>query len=153
MTDEELTLTSGYFHDLEELGRIESSILTSSKVHKVMKGIIRLDPEVLPQEQAYRFLARAQALLAFYLEILAEDGEGKEERISGALEKVREEAAVVKVPEQAPVGKMVERKSSTDQWVWVKHEDAKKRGDESVEEYEERLSKWMKGPQLHEVSR
>jgi hypothetical protein len=149
-------LTSTFFCDLEKFGRIEASILKTTKVNKVMKAIAKLDPGRIPREEEYRFIHRARALSTLYGEILAEDVEREERRISEALDRVREQAALVRT---------VKRRSSTDQWIWIDHEDAMsglersiarhpswdsglaegppERGDETKEEYETRLWKWV----------
>jgi len=81
--------TSRLFQDLEEVGRIEASILKSTKIHKVMKAITKLDPDTIPLEEEYRFISRARDLLDLYMNVLAEDTEGKEMRpLEEALDRV-----------------------------------------------------------------
>jgi len=72
--------TSRLLQDLEEAGRIEASVLKYTKIHKVMKAITNLDPDAIPREGDYRFISRARDLVDLYMNVLAEDTEGKETR-------------------------------------------------------------------------
>ncbi|KAK0725114.1 hypothetical protein B0H67DRAFT_569601 [Lasiosphaeris hirsuta] len=134
------------------LSPLDGSGIKESEIYKVTKAITRLDPGRIPREDEYRFVHRARALSALYAEILAEDTEGKETRISEALVGVREQAAV---------GRTVNRGPSADWWIWGGDEDAMSgserpmtrhpgwdsglvdgppdRGDATKEEYEARL--------------
>jgi len=104
--------TSTNLSRLEYVSRIlEASILKTTKLHKVMKAITKLDPARIPREEEYRFVDRARALLALYTGILAEDAEGRETGVS-------------RVPddgdrEQTGVYKTVDEGQSADDWVWI----------------------------------
>jgi hypothetical protein len=85
----EMASTSRLLQDLEEAGRIEASILKSTKIHRVMKAITKLAPDTIPREEEYRFISRARDLLDLYMSVLAENTEGKETRpLEEALDRV-----------------------------------------------------------------
>ncbi|KAK0754288.1 hypothetical protein B0T18DRAFT_34548 [Schizothecium vesticola] len=168
--------TSRLLQHLEEAGRIEASILKCTKVHKVMKAITKLDPDKIPCEEEYRFISRARDLLDLYLNVLAENTEGKETRpleealdrvlVIGSTDSTREASTGDDARKPVALGvSTVNRKSSTDQWIWVdKEDDARsaserpmtrhpgwdngsvegppERGDETKQEYETRLWRW-----------
>jgi hypothetical protein len=151
--------TSRLLQHLEETGRIEASILKSTKIHKVMKAITKLAPDTIPREEEYRFVSRARDLLDLYMNVLAENTEGKETR---PLEEAFNRVLVIDSTDPT------REESSTDQWIWVDEQDDARsaserritrhpgwdngsvegppeRGDETKQEYEARLWRWAEG--------
>ncbi|KAK3373635.1 hypothetical protein B0T24DRAFT_624118 [Lasiosphaeria ovina] len=168
--------TSGLLQRLEEARPIDASILKCTKIHKVMKGITKLNPDTIPGEEEYRFISRARHLLDMYMKVLADGTEVKETRpLKEALDRVSAigspdpmREASTEDDARKPVAldaRAVNRKSSTDQWIWVDEEDDARsaserpmtrhpgwddgsaegppeRGDETRDEYEARLWRW-----------
>ncbi|CAI6339363.1 unnamed protein product [Periconia digitata] len=69
------------FTKLEELGDIEADILKKTKVHKVLKGIIRLD--TIPRDEKFLFRVRSRNLLKKYTSALAMETDEKTETLEG----------------------------------------------------------------------
>ncbi|KAL1603586.1 hypothetical protein SLS60_005174 [Paraconiothyrium brasiliense] len=59
--DEDMSNMSGYMTQLEELKNLEPEIIKETKVHKVLKGILKL-PEV-PRDEEFKIKSRSQDLL------------------------------------------------------------------------------------------
>lgn len=62
-------MASAYYGQLESLPSLETSILRITKIHKVMKAVLRL--ESIPREDEFNFRARSQALLEKWKDALA----------------------------------------------------------------------------------
>ena len=60
-----------YFHSLETQKDIEASIIKSTKIHKVLKGIVKLTS--IPRDEEYNFKERSAKLLEDWSKILGED--------------------------------------------------------------------------------
>lgn len=62
---------SDFLHELEEYPDLEGSIIRVTKIHKVLKQILKLN--VIPLEQEFHFKDRSRDLLAKWNETLAND--------------------------------------------------------------------------------
>ena len=65
-----------FFTQLENYADLELSILKATKIHKVLKAILKLSS--IPKEEEYRFMDRSNNLLQGWNKVLVGD-EGKEE--------------------------------------------------------------------------
>ena len=65
---------SGYLTKLETYPDLEGSIIRATKIHKVLKAMIRL--QSIPQDDEYTFKKRSIDLLSKWNKILAEDPSG-----------------------------------------------------------------------------
>ncbi|KAJ9129332.1 PWWP domain-containing protein2, partial [Coniochaeta hoffmannii] len=70
--EEEMESMSDYFDKLEAFPDLEAGIIKTTKIHKALKAILRLD--FIPKEDEYNFKQRSQRLLDQWLKILAGDG-------------------------------------------------------------------------------
>lgn len=59
--DEDMEGMSGYLRDLEAHGDLEAEVIKKTKVHKVLKAIIKLNS--IPQEDVHKFKQRSSDLL------------------------------------------------------------------------------------------
>lgn len=71
----DMSLVSDYLGRLEGLGHIEAAILRTTKIHKVMKYIQKMEPESIPREAEFQLISRSRALWSTYRQILAEDAD------------------------------------------------------------------------------
>lgn len=71
---------SSYLKQLEELEDLEAEVIKNTKVHKVLKAIIKL--ETIPNEEDYNFKTRSNNLLAKWSGALAADTETAEAPVS-----------------------------------------------------------------------
>ena len=62
-----------YFEQLERADDIDAAILKETKIHKVMKGIVKLAS--IPKDEEYRFKQRSQTLLDGWSQLLGEPAE------------------------------------------------------------------------------
>jgi hypothetical protein len=65
-----------YIKQLEELDNLEARIIKDTKVHKVLKAIVKLDS--IPKEEEYNFKTRSNVLLEKWTSALAADAEKPE---------------------------------------------------------------------------
>lgn len=65
---------SDFLHELEAYPDLESSIIRSTKIHKVLKAMIKLPS--IPLDEEYHFKDRSVALLGKWNEILSADTTG-----------------------------------------------------------------------------
>jgi len=65
-----------YLKQLEELDDLEAEVIKNTKVHKVLKAIIKL--ETIPNEEEYNFKTRSNSLLTKWSGALAADTETSE---------------------------------------------------------------------------
>jgi hypothetical protein len=73
---EEMPNMSLYLKQLEELDDLEAEVIKTTKVHKVLKAIIKL--ETIPNEEDYNFKTRSNNLLTKWSGALAADTEASE---------------------------------------------------------------------------
>ena len=68
-----------FFAQLENFEDLELSILKSTKIHKVLKAILKLPS--IPKEEEYKFMERSNRLLQGWNKVLVGDeaGDGAEE--------------------------------------------------------------------------
>lgn len=83
-TDAEVDNMDDILRMLENFAELDAGLIRKTKINKVLRGILRLD--VVPKDEQYKFLARAQSLLASWSPMLdgvnGDEGqkeEGKEE--------------------------------------------------------------------------
>ncbi|KAL2172450.1 hypothetical protein VTG60DRAFT_5725 [Thermothelomyces hinnuleus] len=69
--EEEMKLMSDYVTKLEGFPDLEVSIIRETKIHKVLKAILKL--EEIPKEDEFKFKPRSQALLDKWNKLLAAD--------------------------------------------------------------------------------
>ena len=68
---------SSFLEKVEGYPEIEGGILRATKVHKVLKAMIKLDS--IPMDDTYKFTERSQKLLAKWNKVLADDTTGDKE--------------------------------------------------------------------------
>lgn len=93
-----------YFTSLEAHEDLEHSIIRSTKIHKVLKAILKLSS--IPKDEEYRFKQRSMDLLQKWQKILAEntdggEGVGEETVVGGKDEEAKVEDEKVDVAEEA----------------------------------------------------
>lgn len=71
--DEDMENMSEYLKELEKFGDLEADIIRKTKVHKVLKAIIKL--EGIPKEEEYTFKQRSSDLLGKWSGALSTDNE------------------------------------------------------------------------------
>jgi hypothetical protein len=71
--DEDMAAMSGYLKDLEAHDDLEAEVIKKTKVHKVLKAIIKLNS--IPKEEEYAFKQRSSELLTKWGGALAADPE------------------------------------------------------------------------------
>lgn len=101
--DDDMPAMAKFFEQLEKADDIDGAILRDTKIHKVMKGIVKL-PGDIPRESEFHFKERSQKLLDNWSKLLGEstekpkpaatNGEHKDEAApdSPAKEEEKEEA-------------------------------------------------------------
>ncbi|KAG8627608.1 hypothetical protein KVT40_005091 [Elsinoe batatas] len=114
--DDEMPQMDEFFRDLEKHTNLEGSIIRNTKIHKVLKNILRLDN--IPQDEKYDFKKRSTAMLDHWSDALNAPAESKSEtkpatngekksdgpaKENGEKEPATEEKAEVKEPAKAPV--------------------------------------------------
>jgi len=72
---------SDFLHELEEYPDLEGSIIRVTKIHKVLKQILKLN--VIPLEDEYHFKDRSRDLLAKWNETLTNDPAGAGDKDDG----------------------------------------------------------------------
>jgi len=75
-TDDEVKTMSTYLKKLEDYSELEASILRSTKIHKVLKAMIKL--QTIPRDAEYNFKKRSMDLLQKWTQILNESTEEEE---------------------------------------------------------------------------
>ena len=73
---------SGYFGQLEAYADLEAEIIRKTKIHKVLRAIIKLNP--IPKEEEYRFKKRSNDFLNGWDRALAADVNAGDTGIGGA---------------------------------------------------------------------
>lgn len=71
--DEDMLGMSGYLQDLEAHADLEAEIIKKTKVHKVLKAIMKL--EIIPREEDYNFKQRSNDLLSKWSTALATEND------------------------------------------------------------------------------
>ncbi|KAF4552614.1 PWWP domain-containing protein [Elsinoe fawcettii] len=114
--EEEMETMDQFFKDLEQHTNLEGSIIRTTKIHKVLKNILRL--ENIPQDEKYDFKKRSQVMLDHWADALnapadskadakpATNGDKKSEepaKENGDTETKTEDKSEVKEPPEAPV--------------------------------------------------
>jgi len=110
--EDEMDSMAEHFTQLESYKDIEAQIIRETKVHKVMKAILKLD--TIPKNDEYNFKKRASTLLAAWNPILdggesktpATNGDAKEEKDEDATMGEKTEVDIeeaTKEPSEAPV--------------------------------------------------
>jgi hypothetical protein len=74
--EEEMPSMTGFLKQLEEFEDLEAAVIKDTKVHKVLRGIIKL--ETIPNEEGYNFKTRSNNLLTKWSGALAADTETTE---------------------------------------------------------------------------
>ncbi|KAI9844949.1 MAG: hypothetical protein M1838_001955 [Thelocarpon superellum] len=70
--EEEMKTMSDYIKKLETMADLEVSIMRTTKIHKVLRGIIKLSS--IPQDAEFKFKQRSHDLLQIWNRLLAADG-------------------------------------------------------------------------------
>ena len=69
----EMTTMSGHFENLEQYANLEASIIRTTKINKVLKGIVKLNS--IPKDEEFNFKKRSTELLSQWNKVLnAEEG-------------------------------------------------------------------------------
>lgn len=86
--DTEMSTMAGYFDQLEGLPELEQGIIRTTKIHKVLKAILKLGS--IPKDEDYHFKDRSMALLTKWQKVLTDGGEGDGDKTeaAAAVEKV-----------------------------------------------------------------
>lgn len=80
--DEDMSNMSGYLKQLEELDDLEAEVIKNTKVHKVLKAIIKLN--AIPKEEEFNFKQRSTDLLTKWSGALATATEAPTESAASA---------------------------------------------------------------------
>lgn len=114
-----MSTMAGYFEQLEALPELEQGIIRTTKIHKVLKAILKLTS--IPKDEDYHFKDRSMALLTKWQKVLTDGGEGdgdKTEVAAAAEEKVEtpanETPAVEEKKEDVEMAEEVETKDVED---------------------------------------
>lgn len=70
--EEEMSAMADFFTQLEGYADLEATIIRTTKIHKVLKAIVKL--QNIPKEDEYNFKERSSTLLTAWLGALARDG-------------------------------------------------------------------------------
>lgn len=97
---EEMKSMSDFLSELETYPDLEGSIIRATKIHKVLKQMIKL--EQIPLEEEYNFKDRSGTLLAKWNETLSSDGTTDEKADDKADDKAEEKRARSKSEEESP---------------------------------------------------
>jgi hypothetical protein len=94
--EEEMDTMNGFFEQLEGHKDLEPSIIRATKVHKVLKAIVKLTS--IPKEEEYNFKKRSATLLEIWNKRMETDGDvppqsATEAKPSAALPEKEESAA------------------------------------------------------------
>ena len=60
---EHMKAMSGLFTQLEGVPELELAIIQATKIHRVLRAILKLHDTHIPQDEVYHFKSRSQALL------------------------------------------------------------------------------------------
>lgn len=69
-SDDEVKVMSTYLKKLEDYPELEASIIRATKIHKVLKAMIKL--QSIPRDEEYSFKSRAHELLAKWNKVLSD---------------------------------------------------------------------------------
>lgn len=136
---------AGFFTQLEEHVDLEPAIIRNTKVHKVLKGIVKLSS--IPKDEEFNFKKRSAALLETWNKRMAADGDaappsatepkapislpvGESKKEESAAPETNGEAVTTTEPEKTE-GETTE---GAEKEVEEKAEEAAKKLDEKVEE-------------------
>lgn len=72
--EEEMSYMDDYLGQLEKTENLDAEVIKKTKVHKVLKAIVKLNTSI-PKEEQYDFKGRSSKLLLKWTSILSADGE------------------------------------------------------------------------------
>lgn len=87
--EEDMSAMSGYMTQLEELQALEPDIIRETKVHRVLKGILKLD--FIPQDLEFNIKQRSQDLLNKWNGVLSSGKDAADETAAPATNGVKPE--------------------------------------------------------------
>lgn len=93
---------SDFLREVAEYPHLEANILRSTKIHKVLKNIIKLDPKIIPNEDHFKFQQRSKELLAIWTATLEKDGKGDDDATEPSEAKKGEDKAKAGGPTSGP---------------------------------------------------
>ncbi|KAF2835482.1 hypothetical protein M501DRAFT_941806 [Patellaria atrata CBS 101060] len=70
--EDEMSAMAEHFNSLEKYPDLDASIIRETKIHKVLKGIIKLNS--IPKDEEFKFKERSTTLLNHWNKVLAADG-------------------------------------------------------------------------------
>lgn len=73
--EDEMAGMADFFSQLESYESLEASIIRTTKIHKVLKAIVKLNS--IPKDEEYNFRKRSHAMLDIWSKALAADGDEK----------------------------------------------------------------------------
>jgi len=87
----EMATMAEYFTSLEGLDDLEQTVIRTTKIHKVLKAILKLGN--IPKDEDYNFKTRSTALLNKWQKVLADGGgeDGDKTEVAAAEEKKEED--------------------------------------------------------------
>ena len=97
---EEMKSMSDFLSELETYPDLEGSIIRVTKIHKVLKQMIKLD--AIPLEEEFNFKDRSGKLLAKWNETLASDGTADDKTDEKAEDKAEDKTAPSKSGDRSP---------------------------------------------------
>lgn len=71
--EDEMAGMADFFSQLESYESLEASIIRTTKIHKVLKAIVKLNS--IPKDEEFNFRKRSHAMLDIWSKALAADGE------------------------------------------------------------------------------
>lgn len=67
---------AAHLDQLEQYKELEVNIIRQTKIHKVLKAILKLDADTIPRNKEFSFLERSKTLLSGWLGALESDEQG-----------------------------------------------------------------------------
>ncbi len=131
---------SQFFTQLEDHTDLEPAIIRNTKVHKVLKGIVKLSS--IPKDEQYDFKKRSAALLETWNKRMAADGDVAPPSAVEPKASATETAAEQKAEEGAPAtnGEILgETANHSDETMEGAEKDVKAEAEEAAQELDEKV--------------
>lgn len=98
--ENEMANMADFFSQLEAYDNLEPAIIRTTKIHKVLKAIVKLSS--IPKDEDYQFKKRSSAMLEIWNRRMESDGDGGAPKSAGLPEEKASETNGVKETSAAP---------------------------------------------------